>query len=344
MYTTEVPNANYRAVWPAEALRARGGHQVQMLEYDLRRKLRYDQLFSCDVVHVYRRADRGVIKCVDDLRARGVAITYDNDDDIRLAPKEAETYKAIGGAKGELDFRGQTHMMRRAHILTTTSQGLASRWACECDCPIEVVPNYLSPIQFVDGPRNKEGVVIGWCAAAEHAADAKRLRITEVLRRVMQRCPHVRVVTIGIRLELDGNRYVHHRYVPHHDLGRVVRAFDIGLAPLADIPMAYTRSDVKVKEYAAAGVPWMASARGPYADLGPKQGGLAVGDDAWEDTLVALAASKFKRSQLRRRGEKWGKSQDIARNVERWEAVWERAVALAAAQRPTQAGRVAGLR
>jgi len=49
--------------------------------------------------------------------------------------------------------------------------------------------------------------------------------------------------------------------------------------------MNYARSDVKVKEYAARGVPWIASARGPYVDLGPDQGGLVVPGDDW---VVAL--------------------------------------------------------
>jgi glycosyltransferase involved in cell wall biosynthesis len=332
IYTTEVHNAAYRAVFPAEALRRRGGHEVRLVQHDGRTPLSPRSLLDCDVVHVFRRYDKSVLKCAEELRARGVGITYDNDDDIRLAPKESEAYKKFGGAAGVREFQAQLHMMRRAHIVTTTTERLAERFGAEHGGRIEVIPNYLADQQFARGPRNAEGIVIGWVAGLEHIADARRLQITQVLQRVMERRPEVRVVTMGVRLDLDASRYTHHKYIPLHELGAEARKFDIGIAPLSDIPMSYARSDVKVKEYAAVGVPWVASKRGPYEFLNPKCGGLVVEDDGWEEALVDLASSRWKRGQLRRCGERWARSQRIDKNIGRWEAVWQ-AAASAAKQR-----------
>jgi glycosyltransferase involved in cell wall biosynthesis len=332
IYTTEVHNASYRAVFPAEALARRGGHQLCLVSDDGRTGSSLRSLLDCDVVHVFRRYDRSVIKYVEELRARGVGITFDNDDDIRLAPKESESYKKFGGARGVQNFQAQLHMMRRAHIVTTTTERLAERFGAEHDGPIEVIPNYLADQQFERGPRNTEGIVIGWVAGLEHIADARRLKITQVLQRVMERRPEVRVVTMGVRLDLDAARYTHHKYIPLHELGAHVRKFDIGIAPLSDIPMSYARSDIKVKEYSAVGVPWVASKRGPYEALNPKCGGLIVDDDGWEEALVELASSRWKRGQLRRCAERWARSQRIDKNVGRWEAVWQ-AAADAAKQR-----------
>jgi glycosyltransferase involved in cell wall biosynthesis len=332
IYTTEVHNAAYRAVFPAEALRRRGGHQLCLVRHDGRTPLSPRSLLDCDVVHVFRRYDRSVVKCVEELGARGIGITYDNDDDIRLAPKESEAYKKFGGARGLRDVQAQLQMMRRAHIVTTTTERLAERFGADYDGPIEVIPNYLADQQFERGPRNTEGIVIGWVAGLEHIADARRLKITQVLQRVMERRPEVRVVTMGVRLELDAARYTHHQYIPLHELGAEVRKFDIGIAPLSDIPMSYARSDIKVKEYSAAGVPWVASKRGPYEGLTPKCGGLIVEDDGWEEALVDLVSGRFKRGQLRRCAERWARSQRIEKHVGRWEAVWQ-AAASAAKQR-----------
>ena len=329
IYTTEVHNAMYRAVWPAEALQRRGGHEIQLLPHDGNSPIRTGLLRDCDVVHVFRRSDRFVAKCVDDLRARGVGIIYDNDDDIRLAPEESDFSKKTGGAFRHRDFKTQLHMMRRAHVVTTTTERLAERFGADHDGPIQVVPNYLGDQQFVRGPRNDEGIVIGWVAGLEHIADARRLHITQVLQRVMERRPDVRVVTVGVRLDLSAARYTHHKYIPLHRLGAEVRKFDIGIAPLADIPMSYARSDIKVKEYGAVGVPWIASDRGPYASLSPRCGGLVVDDDGWEEALVSLASSKFKRAQFRRIAERWARSQRIDKHVGEWEAVWQTAAAAA---------------
>lgn len=330
IYTEEVHNAGYRALWPGEALRERGTDEVELLRYDPRGRLDHRSLLGCDVVHVFRRSDRNVVRAVDELRAAGVAITYDNDDDIRLAPTESANYKQFGGIVGQRDFRDQTNMMRRAHVVTTTTHVLAERFGAVYDGVIEVVPNYLTGFHFPSVPRNDDGVVIGWFAGMEHEADARRLQIAGVLQRVMERCPQIRVVTMGVRLDLDPERYTYHRYIPLHDLMRHVKRFDIGIAPIADIPMSYARSDVKAKEYAAAEVPWVASARGSYASLGSKCGGLLVGDDEWEEALLSLVGSSFRRAQLRRQGKRWAKTQTIHRNVDRWRAVWEKAIAIAA--------------
>jgi glycosyltransferase involved in cell wall biosynthesis len=154
----------------------------------------------------------------------------------------------------------------------------------------------------------------------------------------MDRCPEVRVMTVGVRLNLDASRYTHHRYIPLHELFYTVRKFDIGLAPIADIPMSYARSDIKVKEYAAAGVPWVASARGSYAALGPKAGGILVEDDGWEEALVTLVRSSFRRSRLQRQATKWGKSQHIMHHIGLWESAWKKAIEIAA-ETPAPAGR-----
>lgn len=330
IYTEEVHNAGYRGIWPGEALRRRGGHSVEFLRYDPSARLDYGRLLDCDVVHIFRRSDRTVIKAADALRARGIGVVYDNDDDIRLAPKKSSSYKQLGGVVGERDFRTQVNMMRRAHVVSTTTEVLAERWRDECKGPIEIVPNYLTDFHYATGPRNTEGgVVIGWFAGREHEADAHELGISQMLRAVMDQCPEVRVVSMGVRLELSAARYTYHGYIPLHDLMREVRKFDIGIAPIADIPMSYARSDVKVKEYAASGVPWVASARGSYARLGGKCGGLLVTDDRWKETLIGLAGSKFKRAQMRRHAQRWAKTQSVDRNIDRWLEVWQRAAELA---------------
>jgi glycosyltransferase involved in cell wall biosynthesis len=327
LYTPDVYNSIYRAVIPGEALR-RKGHDVRVIRHDGSKRVPMDPFSDREVVHIYRCYDRAATKFVDTLRARGTGITYDNDDDLRLAPEEGEFYKKHRATGIQRHFRDQLSVMRRAHLITTTTDTLAERWSQEVNRPIEVVPNFVSDQHFVRTPRNSEGVVVGWVAGKEHIADARRLKITEVLQDVMAKRPEIRVVTVGVRLDLDASRYTHHDHIPPQLLGGTVRRFDLGIAPLSDIPASYDRSDVKVKEYSAAGVPWLASKRGPYLTLPPKYGGLLVEDDAWVAAILELASSKWKRLQLRRCAERWARSQRIDKHVGRWEAVWQEAAAM----------------
>ena len=49
--------------------------------------------------------------------------------------------------------------------------------------------------------------------------------------------------------------------VPFVGLPAHMEVFDIGLAVIADIRFNRTRSNVKLKEYAALGIPWLAFRR-----------------------------------------------------------------------------------
>jgi hypothetical protein len=331
IYATDVSNVYYRAILPLHELK-RCGHTTVEVEVKERQTMRVAPLLDCDVVLIYRRTDPMVQKAVDELRARGVGIVWDNDDDPRLIPPEAPMYKSLGGFHAERDFRAQSKLARRAHVVTATSEYLAERYADAWAVEPVVVENYLGDHQFPRERSSKDGgIVIGWVAAGEHRADSRQLDVTQMLRGVMDRDSRVRVVTMGVRLKLDPERYTYHEWVPFPELPAHVREFDIGIAPIADLPFNLARSNVKVKEYAAAGVPWIASARGPYTDLSSRCGGLVIGDDQWEDTLVSLAGSRMKRMQLRRRAGSWGKSQHLRHHVQRWESVLE--TAAEAAQR-----------
>lgn len=327
LYTTDVYNSIYRALIPAEAMR-RKGHDVRLVKYEGGR-VPMEEFSDREVVHLFRRHDKPVAKFMDGLRDRGIGVTYDNDDDLRLAPEESEFYRRHRAAGIKRYFGEQVSIMRRAHLITTTTDVLAARWSQEVDRPVEVVPNFVDDQHFIRSARNGEGIVVGWVAGLEHIADARRLGISEVLRDVMAKRPEVRVVTVGVELDLDPSRHTHHHHIPFHQLGEHIRRFDVGLAPLADIPMSYARSDIKVKEYSAAGVPWLASNRGPYAPLSPKAGGLCVDDDGWQDAILEIVSSKWKRLQLRRCAERWAKSQRIDKHLSRWEAVWQEAAAMA---------------
>lgn len=159
---------------------------------------------------------------------------------------------------------------------------------------------------------------------------AATLEISKVLGRLLERHRAVRIVTVGVRLDLESARYEHRTPIPMTELKECLRRFDVGIAPIADVPMSYARSNVKVKEYAAAGVPWLASARGPYVGLGARQGGLLVEDDGWDQALDRLVTSRYQRWKLGRRATTWAKSQALDRHVAQWEEVFEEARARAA--------------
>lgn len=338
LYKPDVPNTFYRAFGPAGALKD-AGHEVVLVEQKPNHRVDPAPLQRCDVVHIYRRADPIVLGVAQDLQRRGIAVTWDNDDDIRLAPADSPLAKQMAKLDIKRDFDWQKKMLRCADLVTTTSRYLVDEYRGITDAPVVQIENYLSEHQFPRAPRRHDGLVLGWVAGYEHIADERALGISSILREVMARNPGVRVVSIGVQLDVDKSRYTHHRLLPFPSLRDHIRQFDIGIAPLADLPMSYARSNVKVKEYAGAGIPWLASNRGPYVDLGVRQGGRLVDDDAWPEAIETLVASRLKRARLGRQAKSWGKTQALRHHVARWSAAFETAMDARADARRAQARR-----
>lgn len=133
------------------------------------------------------------------------------------------------------------------------------------------------------------------------------------------------VASVGVDLRLR-ERYRHDRFAPFPELPRHIGGYDVGIAPLADIPCNWARSDIKLKEYAASAVPWLASPIGPYLGLGKAQGGRLVYDDEWFEALDFMVAHPFRRLWLARKAKKWAQAHSLDAVVSRWEGVFAAAV------------------
>lgn len=86
-----------------------------------------------------------------------------------------------------------------------------------------------------------------------------------------------------------------------------------------DIPFNRARSTVKAKQYAAAGVPWLASPVGQYGALGPRQGGQLVEDDEWRDALHRLTRRPHERAWLAARARFRSCRKTLHVNIGRWD-------------------------
>jgi glycosyltransferase involved in cell wall biosynthesis len=262
------------------------------------------------------------------VRAAGFGLVWDTDDNISAVKRGNQAWHRLGGRRGvRRHFTESLAVARTAHVVTTTNEHLAEIYrehGCE---QVVAIENYLGPEDLAHRRRRHQGVVIGITAAGEHEADLRKMRIGPMLDRVLQRHEGVRVVAIGVDLRLrDEHRY---RYVWGVEIEELIPAeseFDIGLAPLCDTAFNRARSNIKLKEYAAAGAMWLASPVGPYRGMTEEQGGLLVDDDAWLSTLEALLEDPDRRRALAQRARAWAESQTISAGAGRWQAVFRDAV------------------
>lgn len=317
-------NTSHRCFEPAQALQARGHEVLVVREGDEARTNGLPQ--ECDVLFVHRLHSANVLRTVHAVAAAGGAFVWDNDDDLTDVPPNPRGSVRRGGLRSQMTAAELAAAIGLADLVTTPSADLAERFRAGGAQAVTVVENYV-PDAFsrVKRPQH-DGVTIGWVAGYEHIYDLRELGLRDVLRRLLDTREDVRIVSIGLDLSLERERYRYMPMVHYADLPQLTAEWDIGIAPLADVSFNRARSNCKLKEYAAVGTPWLASPVGPYLGLGEREGGRLVADGEWEDALSALVDHPRERSKLAKRGSKWARGHAMSRNVKRWEAALEEAV------------------
>lgn len=323
--------AFYRGVDPLAALERRG-HTVVRIEL-VEKRLEIAPLLACDVVHVYRHHDSELAQVmIRHLVNSRVAVVWDIDDDYGNLPDHSPAVIKYGREMTDRSYRSMLTTARLSTVMTTPSAELARIYRQAGVGRVVVVPNAVTDAVRERIERDDDGVVVGWIAGSEHSTDAAVLDLSTVMGRLIAAQPEVRVECIGVDLALP-TRYRNDRSVPFPNLPRRMATWDIGIAPLANTPFNCARSDIKVKEYAASGVPWLASDLAPYAQLGPDHGGRLVADDQWFAELQRLVRDGPARQALAECGRAWAATETTDMIAERWERVYREAMAAAALSR-----------
>jgi glycosyltransferase involved in cell wall biosynthesis len=327
----ELMNANYRVWMPMQALAARG-HRVHAQEANVVEDA--SGLLQSDVVLFCRAFYRPMERLAQELRERGIGVVWDNDDDLIALPKGVKGHEQFAGIKGQRVYNAMSAMMRLSHVVTAPSANLARRYHEMGGTETEVLENYLPPsfLAAAKEARRSDAITIGWHAGIEHMYDFEQLGFRALFERLLDEHPQLRIVTIGLPLKLASDRFEFLSWAHYDALAPRVAQFDVGIAALADSQFNRARSNIKVKEYAATGVPWLASPIGPYVGMGEDQGGRLVPDDRWHEELTRLIRDAKARKRLAKKGRRWAKGETIERNVQRWERVLALAIERAAAR------------
>jgi glycosyltransferase involved in cell wall biosynthesis len=319
----------YRSIVPMQAL-AHRGHSVHIEERD---EIRDPAgLLDYEAVHVMRISHPLMVRLARQLQRRGVAVVWDDDDQRMALLEEAAKAPDQDGIAAQRFFTSMRAMTKTADAVTTPSAALAQLHAADSRRDVQILPNLLPPtFRRPQRVMPHEGIRIGWVAMPSHAESFAALDIRATLERLLARHAHLTITGIGLDLELNSRRYTHVPGIPYGALAENLSAFDVLIAPLADTAVNRARSDVKLKEYAAAGVAWLASPVGPYAELGEQQGGRLVEDGDWTAAIEDFMNNADMRRVLSQRGMRWAAGETIEAQVDVWERTLQDAIAQARA-------------
>lgn len=199
---------------------------------------------------------------------------------------------------GPVELRRLAENVAAADVVTCSTGPLADRLR-QFNPRVVVVPNYIDGGLLRHPRRPAERVTVGWAGSHTHLDDmrvmARPLRKTLAANRLVD----LHLIGADYRRQLGGKG----RFTDWNTSLPAYYAsidFDIGLAPLVDSPFNRSKSPVKALEYAALGIPVVASNVGPYRQfvIDGETGFLCSTEQEWADRLRLLIRDPHLRARM----------------------------------------------
>ena len=255
-------------------------------------------------------------------------LVYETDDDSFTVGKENfQAYHVF--TRPEVQDAIE-HGAQVADLITVTTEHLAQVMREHTGNPnIAVLPNYI-PQFALDLPRTPRArPAVGWQGGASHGVDVGL--VVSPVRRFLKRFP-------GWDLRLGGTDYrptfragkraTFSEWIPVYKdpAGYYAAAdFDIGLAPLAMTEFDRSKSNIKVLEYAARGIPAIATDCDIYRSFirHGENGFLVKADHEWLKYLSVLASDDGLRQTMGEQARQDAAGWTIEEHWTEWEKAYE---------------------
>jgi glycosyltransferase involved in cell wall biosynthesis len=310
----------YRAQVPAAELRRRGHDATVGSSLDK------DTVPGLDVVVLERQFLEAARYAIEDANDQGKVTVYDIDDDYWHVPPTNPGYD-VWQMPDMLS--GVEDCVRAVKVVTTPSPVLAASLG-RLNPNVRILPNMLPGPDWPEPSREPRSgrVIVGWAGGGSHFTDLKLL--SGVVEQLLSEFPGVEFRTHGVRDVpfQPAERLKVLPGVPLAEYPELLATFDIGVAPLEDTLFNRSKSDLKVVEYGAVGIPVVASKVAPYeaSVRSGKTGFLAGSAKDWLKELRRLVTDAGARTELGSAGRRFAETRFIGRDANI--ALWERAYLL----------------
>lgn len=247
-------------------------------------------------------------------------LVYETDDDMwTIDPSNMAAYRAH--TPDVYDAIEQS--INASHMVTVSTEPLAEVLRRFHD-NVVVLPNCIDPgLLDVERPR-RDRVTVGWAGGDSHLRDFAAM--IPQLRRFLDRNPRVDFHNMGTSyLDAFRLRGRHTGWADNiWDYYRTVD-FDVGIAPLTDTVFNRSKSAIKAMEYAALGIPVVASDTEPYRAfvLDGVTGFLVRNEHEWGKRLYELASDEAMRVEMGAKAKAHVAQWTVDRHAWRWQAAYE---------------------
>lgn len=328
----------YRLIWPAKQLQAMG-HTVRLMHPKGGKKIEagldadgkmvsVSAPSDADVMVFQRISSRNMVEAIKILRANGIAVVVDVDDDMSAIDQRNPAWSALHPKGGtEYDWNAAVQACMAATYVTVSTDALLGLYAPHGRGMVirNCVPELFTQMEHEDNE------IIGWAGALfSHPDDPSvcgpamgRIQREGYLFKVVG--PTHKIVTA---FQLDGDP-LGTGPLPVERWAPEVNKLGVGIAPLKDTRFNMAKSWLKPLEYAALGVPCISSPRNEYRLLHSMGVGLlADSPKDWYRHAKALLSSESMRDEISARGREVARGWTIEKHAWRWAEAWANALAI----------------
>lgn len=259
------------------------------------------------------------------------ALVYELDDDIWNLHSTNHGAATIKDPQRIAEIEQNLAVADAVTVTTAPLAELVARF----NPNVHVLPNCIDEALLRHERTRNERVTIGWAGGSSHDIDFAFVR--GELRSFLRRSPGVDVHMIGTDYRQALGRPDARLSGWSENLVEYLHKidFDIGIAPLAYHAFNKSKSNLKVLEYAALGIPVVASDFGPYSDSVQHgtTGFLVKRPFEWSRYLRDLVNDEAMRAEMGANARRWAATCTIQGNIWRWETAYRSAMAIAAEHR-----------
>lgn len=258
------------------------------------------------------------------------AVSFDLDDNV-LEPDLKNPIALVELVKNPNELAIHSNILSLQKNIVVTNKYLKERYQMHfrqknLNKPIHIIPNYID-LEVYTPAKEKEAkkeVVIGFFGSVSHQADLYERQFFKAISRI-RKLPNVRFEIIGNfipdYLRGFGNVTLIQGEPDFYEWvklwNRVIKRWDIGVAPLRDTVFNRCRSQIKYYEYAAALVPMVTSDIGHYTSDNVLKAKKAKD---WYDHLMRLIEDPIYRVNLAHKALQEVKEKyTIQKNIDSWE-------------------------
>jgi len=301
---------------PAEVLAAQG-YNVQVCSIEAADS-------KTDVVVLNRPGNREHVKAIASLIDAGYCVVIDVDDDFSSVPRGHLIFNEAPQIHGYVKWAAKL-----SSLVTVSTPALVNVYG-----PAVVVPNFIPEVTLKTERKPHDGTWLGWTGSlSSHPRDLKSTQ--GGVGQALAQHEDAELVFIGQRNHLRWVAQELKYYGKRRGCGFLdfdiyhegVAQFDVGIVPLESSSFSEAKSFLKGLEYAACGVPFVASSTQQYRELARLGAGrLAKTQGDWRHEVSKLLASAQLRAERAAAAREVAARLTIERNAGAYWAAWGQAL------------------